>query len=537
MNRKGEDYKVLPYSGFPLFLLFLLLIFGAISPSAAQEQSENESGNIPTLEEAPGIFLDTNAGSEETPSLSELPGTPESGFVEGQTLQEGQTGEEEFNTARIWRAGATPDEIVKVGDITNSELEAFISVSDLTISDIAGDAETNVEDVPLSDIDLLNNQTLGQFLETFPEYNDQEVSNLPILSETFGNLNEVSSEAGTLSNDEILLAERLREDQRFSNISLSELSNGDFGDNLSEQEQETLARISENNPELGDVPVNRLFSEENQEWTALFRETEQSLGEGEIQNLTTSELLEANPELADAPLSAFSTEELTIGDIEGLSEESLGNFSGIEDQYLSDLGNLSENSDSLLNEENLESLLNVDSSSFGAGNLPGDVVARIDIPFAGETEKHFEIVDLFPGAAGFITGLGEVQGKGWVQGSSQSVPGGQGALIAVNGGMERTGVSVWTPQSHTKLSLENIDEGGNGVPSTASIWLDFQICVPTMAGEQCTPHFLTIPTPFMIQAGSVMLVFSQTSPSELIEQGLDSSSGSSDEGVELPASE
>ena len=529
-----------------LYLLVLNLIFCSLALSVEAQENNSENQSEPTNSDiVPGVYYDPEAVSSS--SLSELEGASESGSIDALTAQD------EYNIARIWAAGATPDEIIKVGDITNNpELEGLISISNLSVGEIAEGDGTNIENVPLNDLDLINNLTLEQFLETFPEYNNEEIANFPILRESFSNINAEAGSNRSLSNQENALVNRLADDQRFSNISLSEAANGDFGDNLSITDEATLARIAERYPELENVPVDRLFAE-NQDWASLLQETELSLGEGEVQNLTTSELLEISPELADAPLSALSTDELTVGDIDGLSDESINNFAGIEDQYLADLGNLSENLDSLLDLDNLISLFE------GQGSLPGDVLARIDVPFAGEVEnpidhvlsggtanqmftpepcselscKHFEVVDLFSGVPGIITGLGEVQGKAWIQGSSQSVPGGLGALAAVNGGMERTGVSVWSPQSHVKISLEDIDEGGNGEYSTASIWLDFQICVPTMAGEQCTPHFLSLPTPLKIRSGGVMVVFSQTSPSELIEQGLDTSS-SSDQGLELP---
>ena len=220
-------------------------------------------------------------------------------------------------------------------------------------------------------------------------------------------------------------------------------------------------------------------------------------------------------------------DDLVISDIEGLEDTTLEEVPDLENFYISQVGSLSQDATSYL-------------SQYEPAIFTGDLFGKLDIAYAGETEfpithilsggtrnqifkpepcfekscKHFEITDIFN-----PFGLeGELSGKAWVQGTSQDVPGGKGFLIPVNGGKERTGVSVWSPDSHVKLSLENIDEGGNGIPASAQIWLNFQFCVyPPFLGEHCTPHFIPVPTPWKVQEGGLMLVFSRDRPSELIK--------------------
>ena len=92
----------------------------------------------------------------------------------------------------------------------------------------------------------------------------------------------------------------------------------------------------------------------------------------------------------------------------------------------------------------------------------------------------------------------------------------------MNNGKERTGVPVWTTDSHVKLSLEDIDEGGEGEEATARIWLNFQVCVyPPFLGEHCTPHVFSFATPWKVRSGGVMVVFSRSSPSDWVEYGRD----------------
>ena len=136
-------------------------------------------------------------------------------------------------------------------------------------------------------------------------------------------------------------------------------------------------------------------------------------------------------------------------------------------------------------------------------------------PCLEESCKHFELVDVLSGNGE----KGNVHSKAWIQGSSQSVPGGKGFLRWVNGGEERTGVPVWTTDAHVKLSLEDIDEGGNGEPATARVWLDFQLGVyPPFLGEHCTPHFFSFPTPWKVQEGGLMVVFSRASAPDIIDK-------------------
>ncbi|NJO93857.1 MAG: hypothetical protein HC820_04960, partial [Hydrococcus sp. RM1_1_31] len=242
----------------------------------------------------------------------------------------------------------------------------------------------------------------------------------------------------------------------------------------------------------------------------------------------SKELLKAVPELADTPLGALPIDDLTVGDIMTLADKPLATFSKIGNRYLSQLGNFSQTPGTMLA---------VDSAMI---LLTGDVFGRLDISYAGPTEtpivhvltggtrnqvflpepctetscKHFEIADVLSG----IGGLGNVQGKAWIQGTSQSVPGGKGFLMWVNGGKERTGVPVWSTDAHVKLSLENINEGGNGQPATAQVWINAQICVyPPFMGEHCTPHFISVPTPWKVQEGGLMLVFSRASVPDFID--------------------
>lgn len=520
-----------------LFSSILILSFSQIFPVIAQTEDENSSQNSgkipPSYGTVPGIYYDPDPEAGLSPSLQEMSGATESGSIQS------DENSANYNIKRAWQSGSTPDEIVKVGDLENDpQLEGVIDIKNLSLREIAESGGVDIETVPLLDIGLINSMTLNEFLQTFPQYQNSQIANFPVLNQSLNNINSISKSDSTmpLTNGEQELLERLANESMFNNISVGALSNGDWGNSLTQTEQFTLTSVIEKYPELSKVPIDKSFPTRGQEisgdWSSIVTQAEQSfLSEGE--NIVTNELLQLVPELGDVPVSALPIDGLSVGDIDGLADQTLDNFADIENQYLSQVGNLSQNSESML------------ADNYSAMLLRGDLFGRLDIPFAGEIEtpidyvlsggtkdqiflpepcfevscKHFEVVDVFTGLAEAINGIGNVQGKAWVQGSSQSVPGGKGFLRLVNGGKERTGVSVWDTSSHVKLSLEDIDEGGNGEPATARLWLDFQICVYTSFGEHCTPHFLSFATPWKVKEKGVMIIFSRFSPSELVKYG------------------
>ena len=517
-----------------LCLSILILSPSQPFPATAQENSEEyspyttESEIPPSFGTVPGIYYDPDAGL--SPSLSQMLGAKESG-----SIYENPALDSDYNSSRAWKTGSTPDSIIKVGDIENDpELEGVIEIKNLSLRKIAQSGGADIETVPLRDIGLLNSMTLNEFLETFPQYQNSQITNFPILNtiNSEPRIDANSNQTGVLSNSETNLVRQLGDEPTLENISILDLARGDWGDSLTAAEQSTLISVLEQYPELSEVPVDKFLSSDNRPNTSIVNEAEKEVDQRDG-DISTSELLTAIPELGNVPLSALPIDGLLVGDLEGLADLTLDKIPDIDNRYLSEVGNLSENSDSMLGDD------------FAFMLLRGDLFGRLDIPFAGDIEtpidyvltggtrnqifkpepcfesgcKHFEVVDVFSGVAEQLNGIGRVQGKAWIQGSSQAVPGGKGVLALVNGGKERTGVSVWDTSSHVKISLEDIDEGGDGEPATARIWLDFQICVYSSFGEQCTPHFLSFATPWKVKEKGVMVIFSRSSPSELIEYG------------------
>ena len=525
----------------PLFSLSLLFNLNQILPTVAQISGNNldetpaeteASSEIPlSYGTVPGIYYDPEPGL--SPSLPQMMGAENSGSIETDYK------DPNYNIERVWQSGSTPEEIIKVGDLENDpKLEGIIEIKELSLREIAKGGGANIETAPLKNIGLINSMTINEFLQMFPKYQNQAIRDIPIIAESIDNIDKVlNSSAGErlLTTIEKTIIEKFANEPMFENIPITALAEGDWEEFVDLAEQKTLADIIKKYPELEKVPVDKLFlmvdGTISQDWSSIIKRAKQVATERGTQILV-SELLQVIPELGNTPLGALPIDKLLVEDIEELADAPLEQVPDIANRYLSELGNLSQTP---------ESMLAIDTATL---LLTGDVFGRLDIPFAGEVEtpitrvlsggtenqfflpepcfekscKHFEIVEILSGFAGFIGGLNNLQGKAWVQGSSQNVPGGKGFLRWVNNGKERTGVSVWTTDSHVKLSLEDVDEGGNGEPATARIWLDFQICIyPPFLGEHCTPHFLSFATPWKVKEGGVMLVFSNSSPSDLVE--------------------
>jgi hypothetical protein len=417
-----------------------------------------------------------------------------------------------------------------------------------------------LEGVPLAQIingeyeeavDEATREILEEVVERYPELADYSVEEAsPIISDLINSGDWEETEERVLEKGEQELVERLANDSRFENIPVEALAEGNWGEVLEEAEQRALQVILRRYPELAQVPIDKAFPMVNGiingDWSSIVKEA-QEYAYREGNEVLTRELINAYPQLADAPLGALPIDDILVGDIEGLADAALDRVPNIANRYVAELGNLSQTPGTMLAVDTALIL------------TTGDVFGRLDIPFAGDVEtpityvlsggtrnqvflpepcieidcKHFEVVDVLTGFAGTLNGLGVVQGKAWVQGSSQDVPGGKGMLRWVNNGKERTGVPVWTTDSHVKISLEDIDEGGEGEESTARIWLNFQVCIyPPFMGEHCTPHVFSFATPWKVKSGGIMVVFSRTSPSDLIEYGRERARDEGDRGTD-----
>ena len=489
----------------------------------AQETQSNWEEVTPELGTVPGIYYDPSG--QLSPSLSEMEGASQGGVISFEL----EDLDNRYNVQRVWKEGAKPDRIIKVGDwLNNPTLNKLIPLEELTLRKIAASGGADIESIPLKSVGLLKNMTLSEFFEVFPELKNSSIKDVPLLTINGGQ----NLEPLVLNSAQENLIGELASDPVFENVPVSELIVGDWSGILDRTAVEELQDLVRSYPELENLTADKLFPVFGGvvagDWNSIIQKAGAvALEQG--QGMLTGELLEAVPELANIPLVALPIDDLLVGDIEGLADKALGLIPDLADKYLSDLANFSQISGNLLS---LDATMIL---------LTGDIFGRLDLAYAGETEtpithvltggtrnqnfkpepcfepscKHFELVDVLSG----VGEVGNIQGQAWIQGSSQSVPGGKGFLRFVNGGKERTGVSVWSTGSHVKLSLENIDEGGGDEPATAQIWLDFQICITVpFLGQQCTPHNFSLSTPWKVREGGLMLVSSRASAPELIDK-------------------
>jgi hypothetical protein len=275
------------------------------------------------------------------------------------------------------------------------------------------------------------------------------LENLPISEVLEGNWE--SAGRRVLDATQQALVEKLSGNPVFENIPVSDLARGDWKGALTTVAQQQLQNLLADNPDLAGLPADKLFPIVNGaisgDWNSVIRKaSDMALQKG--MDMASKELLEAVPELADTPLGALPISNLTVGDIRGFADKPLGTVAKISNRYLSQLGHLSQVPGTMFA---------IDSAMI---LLTGDVFGRLDIPYAGPVEtpitrvltggtrnqvflpepcteescKHFELADVWDGPGG----LGDLNGKAWIQGTSQSVPGGKGFLMPVNGGKERT---------------------------------------------------------------------------------------------------
>ncbi len=527
-----------------LFLLLGSSFFGKPVKAQTNDLTQKTLEITPELGTVPGIYYDPSG--ELSPSISDMEGAAEGGVISFDV----QDLDNRYNVQRIWKKGAKAEQIIKVGDWQNNlTLNKLIDLDSLTLREIAANGGAAIESIPLKSVGLIRNMTLSEFFQVFPELERKSLEDVPLLQTILGR--EPSLESLILNSAQENLIKELAVSPVFENVPVSELIVGDWSGILDRTAQKELQDLVGNYPELNNLPADKLFPVFSElivvDWNSIIQKASAvALEQG--QEMLTEELLEAVPELANIPLGALPIDDLLIGDIEGLADKALGLIPDLADKYLSDLANFSQIPGNLLGDA-------------GMILLTGDLFGRLDIAYAGETEtpitrvltggtrnqefkpepcfetscKHFELVDVLSG----VGEVGDIQGKAWIQGSSQSVPGGKGFLRFINGGKERTGVSVWGTGSHVKLSLENIDEGGNGEPATAQIWLDFQFCIPVpFLGEQCTPHSFSLPTPWKVREGGLVVVFSRASAPEIIDKmgdlAREGNIGSSPDSPQLP---
>lgn len=209
---------------------------------------------------------------------------------------------------------------------------------------------------------------------------------------------------------------------------------------------------------------------------------------------TISQLISANPRIANQPLGKLDLSKYSIDSIPGLVTTPLGKFKSWQQSYINQVPNLSQVPFNKMPKPIDSGLSVVGIASLVLGNAErGDAKVGTDYFISGSVVRG-DRTSVRPCEGGkecsylelgdFVT-AGGLYGRRWVSGASQQVKGGYGFLAAVNGGKEPTGRLVYG--SGFKVVLTGVSEP----KATADFGLYFRICAkPPFMAKTCTPYFI-----------------------------------------------
>lgn len=529
----------------------LLAVTPAITPITqlrpAIAQTNVAAVSPDTQVSLPGLYYDPDA---PTTTFSQLPGAEQAGYVDVPPLPDGV--QLPYLVDRAWPQGATPDQIIKFGDLDQNPVTA--DFTKLSVRQLTASSGTNIGDVPVGDVALLNGLTIQEVDDLYTKINNGEKIKLkdaaPALQAAFGLVLNPGSAPQQLQNAALTVGERvalekLSKVKALEGVPLQDLARGNWEGVIDKADQIKLAGIGEKiGPTLKKLPVKQIVpivgDAISGDWRAARRKAI-ALAQQKGTEIAVKELLKEFPQLKDVPIAAIpgvlnkpvdealpEVADLAIEHIPGAKDKTINSLPGLEDIPINELP------------------LNLAFSFFA-----GDVFARFDIAYSGvegkeepstnhalsggsedqkfkpikctvgESEKqradncpHFEMrkfIDSVAETAGLDS---DIEGKQWVQGDSrgkngQGVKGGKGLLKWVNGGWEPAGIHPFGTGSHTKFVLKKITEYPDK-KSTARLYLALQTCFTLpILGQQCTPHWIVLPTPYVIKEDGLFLVASR----------------------------
>ncbi len=187
---------------------------------------QNRDNQAPSLGTVPGIYYDPSG--ELSPSIREMGQASEAGVIS----YEKKDFDERYNIQRVWKRGATPDYIIKVGDVQNNPtLNKLIDLENLTLREIAANGGADIDLVPLHSIGLINSMTVEEFFEVFPKLKNQSIQNVPILNVPIADI--LSGNGGqirerTLTYLELELVKNLAQNPANEGIPVEELVTGNW---------------------------------------------------------------------------------------------------------------------------------------------------------------------------------------------------------------------------------------------------------------------------------------------------------------------
>lgn len=528
-----------------------------VAPALAQLQQQQQTAALSpdTPVDLPGLYYDPDPGP--SPTFQQLTTAEQAGYVEVPPLPNGV--QLPYQVDRAWAQGATPDQILKFGDLEQNPVTA--SFTKLTLREISAQQGTDIAGVPIGDVPLVYGLTLDEVDNLYTKLGNGEKITVddaaPAVQAALGILYDPSQagkhlQQAALTTGERVLIEKLSKIPALKGIPLQDLARGNWEGVISKAEQIELAGIGKKiGPTLKKLPVNQIIplvgDAINGNWEQV-RKRAQAYILAKGTDVAVKEVIKAVPELKDLPLGAVP--DLVNQPIEQalpkIADLAIEEIPGAKDKLINSVPGLSE--------------IPIDKLPFDLAFsfFWGDLFGVFDVAFDGSEGKeepsiqhalsggsedqkfrpikctigktknqradncpHFEMRKFISSPLAQVTGDDDIDGKQWVEGHSkgkngQGVKGGKGLLKKVNGGWEPAGIHPFGTGSNTKFVLKKITEYPDK-PSTARLYLAIQVCVPVpIIGEQCTPHFIVIPTPFTVREGGLFLVASRRSlPAEI----------------------
>ncbi|WP_261892449.1 M23 family metallopeptidase [Acaryochloris marina] len=482
----------------------------------------------PELANVPGLIYDPPPEAQGV-SFSHLPGASSPGWVvvDDPNLT--------YDPNRAWPAGATPDRIIKFGDLKQNP--QFAGFTQHSLRDFNNAIGTDIGGVPIGQIELVNGLNLEQVKDIYNNGDIKLKDSAPLFKAVVGVVLDPTGaqkqlQRNVLSTSKKILINELNQNPALKDISFEDLLDGDWKGALQEGEQVLLREIGNDiPPELRRLPVGSLTIEVIEGNWESARQRAQNYAIDEIQNFTLNEVIKEFPELKRVPIGGIihiANQPLDQA-LPQLADMALEQFPGIEDKILGSVPGLS---DTALGSIIAPIVFNL---------LAGDIFGRFDIAHSGQDgpEEHygrpisggtpdakfkpehgiksatsrskrpergfprFEMAPLEPGT----TILGDpLLGKEWMS-RDQEVPGCKG-FLCLFGNKERAGIKPFGNGSLTKFSLGNITEYDDK-PAEARLWVDFQICVTILFEKHCTAHIFSFKTPWKVKVGGIFPILAR----------------------------
>lgn len=240
-------------------------IFGGSSNPRNTRQLQRQAVNQPpTTGTVPGVYYDPSG--QLSPSLSQLPPAEQAGFFAlPSRYQNPALRKLGYNPSRAWAKGATPDRMLKVGDLQQSK--QFRNIGKMTMRQMATMAGTDIEQVPLSQIPLVAEMTVGELYKLYPELQNVPLKEIGFLSQTLAAAAQNPRQLGNAALDlgsQRALQELAAIDPRLANVPLGSIVRGDWDGALSQSKAAAAklaaAELTKVHPALANVPVGDILN-------------------------------------------------------------------------------------------------------------------------------------------------------------------------------------------------------------------------------------------------------------------------------------